>query len=107
MMVTVDLAGETAAVGLADPRVFDDLRVVVEADGEPSTEALAAALAGAGFLDADGRHVRLAADSLPRLAGGLADDPTWRSEYDRMVAYASGQGWVDDDGRIRAHLEYR
>src|SRR5579872_4699451 len=25
--------------------------------------------------------------------------------YSPMVAYATGKGWVDGDGRIRAHLE--
>jgi hypothetical protein len=103
--VVVKLAPTVAEVGLEDAVVFDDLRVVVEGESGSSNESLARALERYGVLDGAGEHAFLEADALPRLAGDLAADPDWRSRYEAMLAFAGSQGWVDDQGRVRAHVE--
>ncbi|WZH52334.1 MAG: hypothetical protein PIR53_20275 [Nocardioides alkalitolerans] len=49
-------------------------------------------------------HTWVDRDILCELAGD-AVDRAWLDRLDTMVAYAERQGWVDDRGRIRAHLE--
>lgn len=98
MKVKVSGAG---AVQLDEPEVFDDLRVVIDADAD----AAAAALAPYGEITDDGAHVNLEPGALPQLAARLGDDPGWRERYDGMVGYAKSQGWVDERGRVRAHVE--
>jgi hypothetical protein len=36
---------------------------------------------------------------------GRADDDDWRSKLTGMLRYAESKGWVDAEGRIRAHVE--
>jgi hypothetical protein len=105
MRVVVKLAPAGAKLGLEDAAVFDDLRVVVEGESGSSNEALARALEPYGVLDAAGEHAFLEADGLPRLAGDVAAEPSWRSGYEAMLAFAGSHGWIDDQGRVRAHVE--
>jgi hypothetical protein len=103
--VVIKLAATTPQVALEDASAFDDLRVAAEGGSGSSDEALARALEPFGALDGAGEHAFLEADALPRLAGVLAADPRWRSGYEAMLAFAAGKGWIDDRGRIRAHVE--
>jgi hypothetical protein len=100
----VDLAAESSAPELTEPDVFDRLKVVVSGPG--SEEDLAAAIAAVGRLEPGGEHAYLAVEPLARLAGERGEDPEWRSRYEGMLAYASGEGWVDSEGRVRAHVEW-
>ena len=36
---------------------------------------------------------------------GRADDPDWQQKLAGMVSYAGSKGWLDEQGRIRAHVE--
>ena len=36
---------------------------------------------------------------------GRAGDPDWRQKLAGMVSYAESKGWLDEKGRIRAHVE--
>lgn len=36
---------------------------------------------------------------------GRAGDIEWQEQLAGMVAYAGTKGWLDDEGRIRAHVE--
>jgi hypothetical protein len=36
---------------------------------------------------------------------GRTDDPDWQQKLAGMVAYAGSKGWLDEQGRIRAHVE--
>lgn len=38
---------------------------------------------------------------------GRTDDPEWQQKLTGMVAYARSKGWLDEQGRIRAHVEIR
>ena len=57
-----------------------------------------------GTTTQDGRHVLLRCDALHRLAGALADDPSWQAGFEAMLAYAERQGWTTPDrSAVRAH----
>jgi hypothetical protein len=49
-------------------------------------------------------HVYVPVDVLLALAGERAQDASWRSDFDAMLAYADGHGWLRD-GAVRAHVE--
>ncbi|MEX7469183.1 hypothetical protein AB4Z39_05655 [Mycobacterium adipatum] len=36
---------------------------------------------------------------------GRDDDPDWQQKLAGMVSYAESKGWVDEQGRIRAHVQ--
>ena len=85
--------------------------------GEPDQrthDALAEVLAGAdaGWIDADG-DARLTPDALRVLATAAADDEGrdldggWEADFSDMLDVAGSSGWIDDDGAVRAHVEWR
>lgn len=43
--------------------------------------------------------------TLLRLAGKLALDQEWLSDFDGMVKYAGAKGWVTEAGEIIGHIE--
>ncbi|MDT9593304.1 hypothetical protein RDV89_09515 [Nocardioides zeae] len=49
-------------------------------------------------------HTWVDRDVLVELAGEVVDR-AWLDRLDGMIAYAERHGWVDDSGRVRAHLE--
>ena len=117
MEVLVDLAG--GRVWLEGWEDFGSLVVSARAErpGEVDDRALArlaAALesAGAGWMDADG-DARIPPDSLRTLAAQSADDEGsepgdgWESDFTDMLDHAGSSGWIDDDGAVRAHVEWR
>ena len=96
MLIRVTRAATTLEAA-ADLKRF---KLVVE-DGLAGP-ALAAALGEAGRLE--GEHVWVSPDWL-RAASGLAADPDWTAGFAQMVGFAAKQGWVNDAGAIRAHIE--
>ncbi len=77
-------------------------------------DGLAAALeaSGVGWIDADG-DARIPADGLRVLAARSADDEGfelgdgWGDDFTAMLEHAGESGWIDDDGAVRAHVEWR
>lgn len=69
------------------------------ARGTPAAEAGLAAVARR-----DGEAAWVSPDALRRLAP-RGEDPAWLAAFDAMVAFARSRGWVDEGGRIRAHVE--
>ncbi len=75
--------------------------------------AVAAALSvhDAGTVDPEG-HAFVPPDAvrrLARLASGEEGDelgPEWESRFAAMLDRGSAQGWIADDGSIRAHIEW-
>jgi hypothetical protein len=51
-------------------------------------------------------HVWLTREDIERLAGERSRDPAWRDQLEKMLAYAASQGWVNDEGAVRAHVEW-
>jgi hypothetical protein len=52
-------------------------------------------------------HVFVPVEELRRLAGERAGDPAWEESLEGMVAYARSKDWLDENGAIRAHVEWR
>ena len=104
MELRVDLDSSPAGVSLAEPDVFDRLAVIVA--GEGSRADLARATADVGALDDDGSHLFIARAALRALAGERAVSAAWMEGFDAMVGYAESKGWVDAEGRVRAHVEW-
>jgi hypothetical protein len=51
-------------------------------------------------------HVWLTREEIERLAGDRSRDPAWRDQLETMLAYAASKGWVNDEGAVRAHVEW-
>jgi hypothetical protein len=100
----VDLGTDPAGVVLAEPDAFDRFAVVVVGAG--SRADLARATANVGALDADGEHLFVGRGELRSLAGDRAISPSWLEGFETMVGYAESKGWVDGEGRVRAHVEW-
>ncbi|MGA2837246.1 MAG: hypothetical protein ABSF84_11680 [Acidimicrobiales bacterium] len=113
-------------VDLAEGRVWlegwDDFGslVVSARAGRPgdvdqrAVDALAEALAaeGSGRIEGDD-DVRVPPDALRALAlraageDGLDPGPEWEEAFTAMLEWAASSGWIDDDGAVRAHVEWR
>jgi hypothetical protein len=49
-------------------------------------------------------HVWIKPQTIAELAG-RTDDTAWLERFAAMIVYASRKDWVDDQGRIRAHVD--
>jgi len=61
-------------------------------------------LGGCGVWSLDGQHLFVEPDWLRRHAGDLAADAEWQRNFAGMVEFARSKGWLDKQGRIRAHV---
>ena len=117
MDVVVDLG--SGRVALEGWETVTELAVQVDGGpmGGPDADderALVAALAEAG-IGRDGAD----GDALlpPDVLRGLAEDAAaadgyeldagWHEGFAGMLTYAGTEGWIDDHGAIRAHVEWR
>lgn len=90
------------AITLCEPSVFNRLDVLVDPQ---SPERLEQAIARIGSRDgAD--HVRLS-PSVLRFLSSHAGSAEWDVKFDAMISYAASKGWLDEQGRVRAHLTFR
>jgi hypothetical protein len=80
----VELDAELNLVGLRDASDFGALKV----------------------LAAQQSHVWVSREEFVALAGDQANDPSWLEGLDKMFAYAESHGWVNEDGAVRAHVEW-
>ncbi|MBS3997159.1 MAG: flavin reductase [Hydrogenophaga sp.] len=90
------------AITLCAPTVFNRLDVLV--DPQPATH-LEQAIARIGRREGE-QHVRLA-PSVLRFLSGHAGETAWESGFAAMLDYATRQGWVNDQGEVRAHLSFK
>lgn len=82
MYLLVDTSVMPPSVELCEPDGFSSFRVAVTTAS----------------------HVWIDPGLLSGLMGDTADD-AWEQKLAGMVAYAAGKGWLDDQGRLRAHIE--
>lgn len=92
---------DAGTISLVEPSNFRALDVLV--DPQPEDQRLRA-LRRLGEPEGDG-HVRLSPDVL-RFLSGHAGEPAWEAGFAAMLDYAGKAGWVDDAGRVRAHLTF-
>jgi hypothetical protein len=71
-------------------------------------QSLSAQIVGDAAIGAWGRredgHVFVTVQTLLRLAGDRTGDRQWRGEFDGMVDFARGHGWVLGD-EVRLHVD--
>ncbi len=94
----IRIANGTAA--LEAPEDLKRFKLVVSGGLEGA--GLQQALGAAGRLE--GEHVWVSPTWLAD-ASGRGTDAGWLEEFGRMVGFAAKQGWVNDAGEIRAHIE--
>jgi flavin reductase (DIM6/NTAB) family NADH-FMN oxidoreductase RutF len=63
-----------------------------------------AAVAPVADLDGEGTHAWVRPDAI-RALSPMAGQTEWESGYSQMIGFAAKHGWIDDKGRIRAHIE--
>ena len=89
------------AITLDEPSVFNRLDVLVDPQ---SPERLEQAIARIGSRDgAD--HLRLS-PSVLRFLSSDAGSAEWDAKFDAMISNAASKGWLDEQGRVRAHLTF-
>ena len=90
----VDPADTAAFHASCDPSLSDDdIAAVLD------RENIGAPVPG------DPSHLLVRVDAVRRLAAGRVG-PTWDRDFESMLTYAAGKGWLSNDGTsIRAHLE--
>lgn len=94
--IVEDAAGQPAAE-LHDAQSFDGFCVEVPARwSQDPLEPLGRRA---------GRHLFVSAEMVRELAGPATADAAWCAKLKGMVAYAESRGWMDADGKIRAHIE--
>lgn len=100
MRIHVDVTGPTPATTLHDRDEFGAFDVEVSGDEAAAGPSLVAL----GSWTAGGGHVFVEVEKLIELAGDHGRDPAWRSSLQTMLDYAAEHGWVDEAGRVRAHI---
>ncbi|SFK22392.1 hypothetical protein [Falsiroseomonas stagni] len=98
MLIRITGAGEAMLVDPEDFRRFS-IRFDAGARGSEPAEAALARLARP-----DGEAAWVCPEALRRLSP-CGEDVEWRQGVARMVAFAETRGWVDQAGRVRAHIE--
>ncbi|UWR39496.1 flavin reductase family protein [Sulfitobacter sp. W074] len=92
---------DAGTVEMIEPKNFRALDVLVDPQPE---EQLQKALRKIGAPEGDG-CVRLSPDVL-RFLSGQAGVTEWEDGFAAMFGYAAKAGWVDEAGRVRAHLTF-
>jgi hypothetical protein len=100
MRIYVDATGPAAEATLRDGENFGAFDVEVVGD----EAAAAPTLAALGSWQPGDRHVFVTVEALVGLAGARGRNPDWRNSLQAMLDYAASHGWVDDAGRVRAHI---
>jgi hypothetical protein len=102
MIITVDLSGPEAVVGLDDPS--DCKRFHLSAHGEEDETRLGLALTQSGVGRIDSGDAVIEVEAIRRLAEGRVT-PAWAHDFDQMLSYAETKGWLHGDA-IQAHVEW-
>jgi hypothetical protein len=103
--VTVDLGSSPPAVTLVEPGDCSRFDVIVDGSGDDTD--LDRALVSASLGRTDGSEVLVDVAAVRRLAAGVVG-PGWEGDFLAMLDFARGRGWLtEDDGAIRAHVEWR
>jgi hypothetical protein len=104
MYIGIDTRQAPATAQLAEADDFGSFAVVVWGSRDSLID-VTAALADIGTVDADGEHAFLDPEHVAALATSTEAD--WRERFAKMIDFARSKGWTDDQGRVRAHLEWR
>jgi len=99
MFIVVQTQGGDVVIGLDEPDDFSrfDIQIldVSEDEARKSLERIAVLQSEHAFVDP------AALFSLP---GARPENADWVNQFELMTDYARSKGWVDESGRIRAHV---
>lgn len=104
MIIEIDLTGDSAVIALAEPEDCKRFHVAARGGDNAALEA-ALAVNGVGRMLPSGEAM-IDIGAVRDLAGARVPDG-WNDDFAAMLAYAGGQGWLDDAGTaIQAHVEW-
>ena len=86
---------------LEDHKNLRDFNLVADTV-EGRLDEVDAALKAADAGTTDESHAWIS-EAWVRAQGG---DAAWQKDFDAVIVYAKSKSWVDDHGRIRAHVEW-
>lgn len=89
------------AITLIEPTVFDRLDVLVDSQDDQQLERAIGRIGSRDGAD----HVWLV-PSVLRFLSAEAGSSDWDARFAGMVSYAGSRGWLDGQGRLRAHLTH-
>jgi hypothetical protein len=104
MKIVLDLGEQL--VYLQEPDDFRAFALSVEGEGGPDDLARLVILSGLGRVQPGGGQVAVDPAALCSLAGPAVTD-AWEEGLAAMCAYAAGKGWIEADGAILGHVEWR
>ena len=90
------------AVNLAEPEDLKRYSVQL-ADSELSTEEMLSL--HNELVQINPTEVAISPETLRTLAGDLAQNSSWQSDFEDMMDYAIKKGWVTNAGEIVGHIE--
>jgi hypothetical protein len=102
MIVKVHAPG---MVSIAEPHRLDSLHVEVPVGTDAVTLASPSALGQLGFVAANGTYAWLDREALREAVAPVDRSADWETSFNGMIVFAESKGWVDDMGRLRAHIE--
>lgn len=102
MILNISKDGNLA---LDEPADLKRFKVVVHAKAESYATIASSDIAGVRFHDANTAWIKN--DTLIELSP-LSADTTWRSSFDRMLAFSRTKGWLSPDGlEVQGHVEWK
>ena len=106
MYVLVDLGADPPTAVLNEREDCTRLHVEVRGttDQVSSRAPVDRALRDSGLGSLDGDDDALLDLAHLRRAAGDGRPAGWEADFDAMADYARSEGWLDDDGSVRAHL---
>jgi hypothetical protein len=113
MEIVVDLHASTAELAVPDDFAHFAVRVAPAAarvasagSGGEDADRLAAIVASTGVGAVGGTGDVFVRPEAVRALAGAAAGEVWGAGFAKMCEYAVSKGWVDDAGRIQAHVEW-
>jgi hypothetical protein len=107
MFVQVDTTQMPPVVTLEEPDDTKQFQLTVVGGSAADHGLVYGALVDAAAGRLDGEHAWIAVDAVRRMAAGRTG-PGWDVDFEAMLEYASGKGWIDETGAtIRAHVEWK
>ncbi|MDQ0823788.1 hypothetical protein QFZ69_004734 [Arthrobacter sp. V1I7] len=102
MYIEIDPSHGHLLPRLLDAENFRALKLVIAGDAFQGPEV--ALRLGKWVGDA---HVFIQPNDIVTLARGMAATPEWIKQFDAMIDYAAASGWMNEEGAVRLHVEYR
>lgn len=105
MYIEIDPSFGDPLPRLLDAENFRGLKLVIGHDALQDNVIPEVALRIGTWVDDS--HVFIQPDDIISLAAGRAAAPEWIRQFDAMIAYAVASGWMNEEGAVRLHVEYR